>query len=287
MATIKLCAPLDEAAVALLDQIAAMKCNKVHLAEIRGILNKNVLELTNEEAIYCDEELKKNGIETWAISSPIGKRDFRIPFVEFQARSQKAVLMAKLFHTDKIRVFSFFDHHNDRIEVFKRLQYIVDIAKKENILVCLENEKGSYGENAKNVLDVLDNVKGIGYVYDSSNFIQVGEKSELTLKECFPRATYVHLKDGIHVGDDAHIYPVGEGEANIPKLISLVDKDITFSIEHHLRFPNLDERYEDIKDSQKFVYRSMREAFDDAVKHARDLLLKAGYKEIKEGEFIK
>lgn len=286
MATIKLCAPLDEAAVDLNDQIKAMKDNKLHLCEIRGILNKNVLELTDEEAKFCYEELKKNDIYAWSISSPIGKRDLNIPFEDFQKRVKKAIEMAIAFHTNKIRVFSFFEFRGKRYEVIKRLQYTVDEAAKHNIKCFLENEKDSYAEDIKGVLDLLKNVKGLGYVYDSSNFVQVGEKSFETLDVCFPLADYVHFKDGIHVGNDAHIYPAGEGEADLVKLVTLINKDMTLSIEHHLRFPNEGETYEQIKDSQKFVYHNMSEAFYDACKHARIVLDKANYKETEEGTFV-
>jgi len=284
---IRLCAPTDEVAPMIDDAIKAMKENGVLLAEIRDVNNINVLEFSDEQATEFYTKLNNNGIKVWAISSPVGKRDFLIPFEDFQARVKKAIHMAILFHTNNIRVFSFFNHNNNRLEVFKRLQYAVDEAKKHGINVCIENEKDSYGETAENVLDILDNVKGILSVYDSSNFIQKGELSEKTLRMVFPRAYYVHFKDGVHKNNDAEITPVGEGEANIAKLLSMIHDDKVLSIEHHLKFADKDHKYEEIKNDAKFVYHNVTEAFVDATLHARKMLKEAGYKEISTGSFTK
>lgn len=284
---ITLCAPTDEAAFYLDDAIKAMKENGIHLAEIRDVNGINVLEFSDAQAQEFYQKLKDNDIVVWAISSPVGKNDFIIPFSDFKIRVHKAIKMAKVFHTPHIRVFSFFNHQNNGVEVARRIKYVVDEAKKENIKICLENEKDSYGEIPEHIIELLNNIPGLLSVYDSSNYIQVGVSSEKTLKEVFPRAYYVHFKDGIHKNNDADITPVGEGEANIAKLISLVNKDMIFSIEHHLRFPRGKETYEQIKDSQKFVYRNTTEAFYDAVKHAKAMLKRGGYTETNEGVFTK
>ncbi|MCQ2796211.1 MAG: sugar phosphate isomerase/epimerase [Bacilli bacterium] len=283
---IKLCAPTDEAAVNIDDAIKAMRSMGVGLAEIRDVNGINVLDFTNEQANEFYEKLKAKGIEVWAISSPIGKRDFAIDFNAYQDRVKKAIEMAKIFHAPHIRVFSFFNHNNNVDEVVKRLSYVVEEAKKENIKVCLENEKGTYGETPERMLELLDKIPGLLMVYDSSNYIQVGVPSDKTLSMAFPRAYYVHFKDGIHKGDDADITPVGEGEANIAQLLKLSTlRDMTFSIEHHLRYPNEGETFEQIQNSQKFVYPNRTAAFYDAVGHARMMLLKGGYMEIHEGLF--
>lgn len=284
---IKLCVPTDEVAFLLDDAIFHMKKTGVHYCEIRDVDGINVLEMKDEQAIDFYNRLIKNDIHVWAISSPIGKRDFLININDFKTRILKAINMAKIFHTNKIRVFSFFNHNNNVNEVVRRLQLVVDLAKEENIIVCLENEKDSYGETPERINELLDKVNGLYSVYDSSNYIQVGVPSEKSLKEVFHRNYYVHFKDGIHINNDAHITPVGEGEANINKLLNLIEKNTTLSIEHHLRFPVNGEKYDDIKGSQKFVYHDVTEAYYDAVKHVRDELNNANFKEIKEGTFIK
>lgn len=284
---IKLCAPTDEAAVNIDDAIKAMCSMGVHLAEIRDVNGINVLEFSDAQATEFYEKLKAKGIDIWAISSPIGKRDLHIDFAAYQERVAKAIHMAQIFHAPHIRVFSFFEHNNNPDEVVKRLKYVLDEATKVGIKVCLENEKDSYGETPERMIELLDKLPGMLMVYDSSNYVQVGVPAEKTLAMAFPRAYYVHFKDGIHKGNDADIVPVGEGEANIAKLISLTNKDMTFSIEHHLRYPNEGETFEQIQNVQKFVYPNRTAAFYDAVGHARMMLLKGGYMEIHEGLFKK
>ena len=285
---IKLCAPTDEAAFNIDDAIKAMRSMGVSLAEIRDVNGINVLDMSETQASEFYEKLKAKQIDVWAISSPIGKRDFAIDFAAFQERVKKAIQMAKIFHAPHIRVFSFFDHNNNVDEVVKRLTCVVEMAKAENIKVCLENEKGSYGDTPEKMVELLDKVPGLLMVYDAANYIQVGVPSEKSLQLAFPRAYYVHFKDGIHKGDDAEITPVGEGEANIAELLKLSAlRDMTFSIEHHLRFPSDKETFEQIQASQKFVYPNVTTAFYDAVGHARMMLLKAGYMEIHEGLFKK
>lgn len=284
---IRLCAPTDEAAFYLKDAIKVMKENGIYLAEIRDVDGINVLDFTDAQAKKFYQALKDNHISVWAISSPIGKRDINLSMPKFKARVLKAIKMAKIFHAPHIRVFSFFDHKNNAKEVAKRLKLAATEGKKAKLKVCLENEKDSYCETPERVIEILDMVPGLLSVYDSSNYVQVGVKSSKTLKMTFPRAYYVHFKDGVHKNNDADITPVGEGEANIAKLISLVKKDMVFSIEHHLRFPRENETYKELKGSQKFIYHDTTEAFVDAVKHARKMLKQGGYQEGPRGTFIK
>lgn len=284
---IRLCTPTDEAAANIDDAINAISQVGIHLVEIRDVNGINVIDFTSEQAKEFYNKLKAKDIKVWAISSPIGKNDLHIDFIDYQKRVKKIIKIAKIFHAPHIRVFSFFKHNNNADEVIKRLRYVVAIASKERIKVCLENEKDSYGETPERMLELLEKIPNMLMVYDSSNYVQVGVPSAKTLAMAFPHAYYVHFKDGIHKNDDADIVPVGEGEANIIKLIELVNKDMIFSIEHHLRFPRGNETYQQIKNVQKFVYPSVTAAFFDAVMHAKKMLLKVGYKEVDEGIFKK
>lgn len=286
---IRLCAPTDEVADSFFAAISMMKDYGITLAEIRGILDKNVIQLTDDEAKYCYKLLQEKGINVWAISSPIGKTDPTISDEEFIDKVKNAIRVAKLFHTNLIRIFSFFNAYDKRDEVIRKFRMCVEMCKKENIVCSLENEKLSYADTPERVIDLLDNVPGLLHNYDASNFEQTGVDSMHCLKTVFHRCYYVHFKDGIHVDDDAHITPVGEGHGNIPALLNMIKDDKVLSLEHHLRFPLKEkkEKYEDIKDSQEFVYRDTSEAFIDAVKHARKVLKEAGYKEIEINKFVK
>lgn len=282
---IRLCAPTDEAGYTFDEAINSFKRNRIHLAEIRDINNKNVLELNTKEAQKYNKQLNNNGIKVWSISSPLGKRDFSVSMEEFKKRVKLAIEMCKAFETNNLRVFSFFNHNNNVNKVIDRLQYIVNESAKDKINVALENEKGSYAETLERTLELLDKVKGLKFVYDSSNFIQKGEPSDKTLQYAFPRAYFVHFKDGIHVNDDADITPVGKGEANIEKMINMVNKDMVFSLEHHLMYAQLEQDYDSIRDNCDYTYETITDAFNDACLNARIMFKNSGWEEISEGDF--
>ena len=77
---LRLCAFADEAAVELADQIQALQENNINLIELRNVGGKNIKDISEEEAKQYSEMLKENGIEVWAIGSPIGKIDIEGDF---------------------------------------------------------------------------------------------------------------------------------------------------------------------------------------------------------------
>ena len=292
---IRLCAPTDEAAYMLDEAIELMTKNNIHLAEIRDIDGINVLDMTNEQLDDFYARLKDADIDVWSISSPVGKRDLNVPISEFKNRMSRAINAAKHFHANNIRVFSFFDYEGKTEEVVGRLQLCVDMAKEEGMTVSLENEKGSFAQTCETTQYLLDEIDDIKFVYDSSNFIQVGVPAKQTIDALLDRAFFVHFKDGVHAHDDADICPVGLGEAHIDELLCKIDRDMVLSLEHHLLFATDDfpesagnpRPYNSVKGSCEYVYKSISDAFNDACLHARKALEGAGYKETENGCFLK
>lgn len=287
--TLRLCAPTDEVAESFFAALPILKEQGIDLVELRGILNTNIIKLTNEEATRCYNLLNEYGIKVWAISSPIGKTDPTISDSEYMDKVYNAIRVAKIFHTNLIRIFSFFDAYDKREETIRKIRMCVEACKKENMLVSLENEKLSYADTPERVIDLLDNVPGLLHNYDASNYEQTGVDSIHCLNSTLGRCYYVHFKDGIHKGDDAEITPVGEGHANIPTLLSMLKEDKVLSLEHHLRFvqPSKNETIDDLRKEVKFPYYDTTEAFIDSVKHARKVLKEAGFDEIKPNRFVK
>jgi len=287
--TVRLCAPTDEVADSFFASLAILKDQGIDLVELRGILNTNIIKLTDEEATRCYNLLNEYGIKVWAISSPIGKTDPLISDSEYMDKVYNAIRVAKLFHTNLIRIFSFFEAYDKRDEVIRKMRMCVEACKKENMLVSIENEKSSYGDTPERILDLLDNVPGLLHNYDASNYEQVGCDSMHCLNTTFDRCYYVHFKDGIHKDDDAEITPVGEGNANILALLKRIKQDKVLSLEHHLRFvqPSKGETIDTLRKEVKFPYYDTTEAFIDDVKHARKMLKEAGFNEVKPNRFVK
>ena len=133
-----------------------------------------------------------------------------------------------------------------------------------------ENEKGIYGDTAERVLDIMDNVNGLKYVYDPANFLQVGEKASLTLDLLHEKTDYFHIKDAIT--STGELVPAGYGDGQIQKLIEMIKDDKVLTVEPHLA---VFDAYASIDNTQlktRFVYRNSDEAFDAAVSALKDLI---------------
>ena len=139
-------------------------------------------------------------------------------------------------------MFSFYmeegaDYAACRAQVMEKLGKMLEIAKAENIILCHENEKGIYGDNADRCLDIQKEFGGeIKCVFDPANFIECGV-------ETYPYAfnllkdyiLYFHIKDAFGMGK---IVPAGEGMGHIPEILAeadkLYDRDVILSVEPHL-----------------------------------------------------
>lgn len=283
---IRLCAFSDEYGNKLEEQIEGLKLNNIYLIEIRNVDGKNVLNFTDEKAKHYYEELLKNDIRVWSIGSPLGKVDIDVDFEEYKNTVLKRLCeLANIFQTSRIRMFSFFKAYGKKDEVIKKLQEMVNFAKKYNVELYHENEKDIYGDSLERVLELKQNVQGLKFVYDPANFIQCEQNPDKTIDSLFDKMDYFHIKDIIE--ESGEIVPAGKGDCKIDKILELIDnKNVTFTIEPHLSvFPGYDE-IDKTELKNKFVYKNNKEAFDDACLNLKNLLKEKNYIEYKYG-FIK
>ena len=193
---IRLCAFSDEYGNKLEEQIEGLKLNNIHLIEIRNVDGKNVLNFTDEDAKYYYEELAKNDIRVWSIGSPLGKVDIDVAFEEYKNTVLKRLCeLANIFQISRIRMFSFFKAYEKKDEVIKKLQEMVNFAKKYNVELYHENEKDIYGDSLERVLELKQNVQGLKFVYDPANFIQCEQNPDKTIDSLFDKMDYFHIKD--------------------------------------------------------------------------------------------
>lgn len=281
---IRLCAFADESDGSLNGQIEALKRNNISLLEIRNINGKNILDITLDEAREFAKQLIDNGISVWSIGSPLGKIDINCDFEEYKDNIRHICELAKIFGSENVRIFSFFNAYNERTKVFKYLQEMVDIGNSYGLNMCHENEKEIYGDNLSRTVEVLDGIDGIHCVYDPANFIQTNEKAVDTINALFDRTYYFHIKDVIE--STGELVPAGYGDGKIDEIISKIKDDKVLTLEPHLAvfagYANID-NYEM---KNKFKFLSNVEAFDAAVKALKEILIKNGYKEIGD-RFIK
>lgn len=280
---IRLCAFADEAGSSMDAQIAALKRNGIGLLEIRAVDGTNIGELPLDKAKEVREKLDANGIAVWSLGSPMGKvsLDENFTFEEYEVKVRHMCQLANIFGADKIRMFSFFDAYDKKEQVFDYLRRMVAIAAEYGVKLCHENEKKVYGDSLERVLEIMDNVPGLKFVYDPANFIQMEEKPSDTLPALHSKMEYYHIKDVIF--ETQELVPAGVGDGDIPTLIAMCQGDNVLTLEPHLA---IFEGYATIDDEEmknRFHFDSNDEAFDAAVTALKGLLAEQGYKEINGG----
>ena len=278
---IKLCAFADEASVALDGQIAALQKNGIEYIELRGIDGVNIAKISLEDAEGYAKRLADAGIKVWSIGSPIGKIKLSGDMEEHMEKLRHTCKLAKIFGTDKIRMFSFFEAYEDEEKVYELLRRMVVIADDEGVGLYHENEKAIFGDTAERVLKIMENVKGLYYVYDPANFIEVGEDADKTLDALHAKTDYFHIKDVI--AETHELVPAGYGDGKIGELVARIKDDKVLTIEPHLK---VFEGFSDIDATEmknRFRFESNEEAFDAAVAAIKKVLVEQGYKETKGG----
>lgn len=234
----------DEISTELEEQLEVLNAESIRHVEFRGVWNKNVLDLTDEELQQVKQKLEQEGVQISAIGSPIGKIRITDPFEPHLEKCDRAIHTAKLFNTRNLRIFSFFiDEGQDpaayREEVIRRMRLLVKRAEEADVLLLHENEKHIYGDNAERCLDLLQSCSSpnLRAVFDPANFVQCGVKP---FAEAYPMLApyidYVHIKDAKFA--DGSVTVAGQGDGQIPELlVTLKEKGYTgfLSLEPHLQ----------------------------------------------------
>jgi sugar phosphate isomerase/epimerase len=280
---IRLCAFSDEAGSSLEEQIFALKRNNISLMELRSIDKKNVADFTIEEAIAYQKKLEENNISVWSIGSPIGKVNINVDFEEYLKKVAHVCELAKVFKTDKIRMFSFFHAYEDEEKVYEYLRKMVEVATSYGVNLYHENEKDIFGDTAERVQKIMNNVNGLKYIYDPANYLQCDQQAELTLELFHSKTDYFHIKDVI--SSTGQLVPAGYGDGMILDLLKMIKDDKTLTLEPHLTVFDAYKAIDNTEMKHKFTYTSANEAFDAAVSALKALLIQAGYKE-ENGVFI-
>lgn len=274
----------DEAGAGLEEQIAALKRNGVTYTELRNVDGKNIKKLTEEEAEAVQARLAAEGLRVWALGSPLGKVDIAEDIGQSLEELRHLCRLCKIFNTDKIRMFSFFNAYDQKDTVIDYLRRMVEIATENGVLLCHENEKKIYGDTTERIEEILDAVPGLGSVYDPANFLQCDELPEKTLPRLHARSTYFHIKDVIV--ETGELVPAGYGDGAIDRLVDMIEGDAVMTVEPHLA---IFRGYNEIDGEQmknKFKFNSNSESFDAAISAIKAVLVGAGYVE-KDGCFVK
>ena len=274
----------DEVSPDLEAQIAAMERNGIGYLEPRNI-DGGILTKTEEELYAIRARLDKAGIGISSLGSPIGKYNITDDFEPHMEDFKKAIKACKILGTHRMRIFSFFVNTNElatyRDEVHRRMEWMLDEAEKEGILLCHENESKIYGQNPDEVADLLATHPRLKGIFDAANFVRDGQDPVRGMDVTLPRLEYVHVKDASY--PDRKIWPVGMGQGDyegaLKKVDAAYDGTIFLTLEPHL-FPF--DAYKNIDKHKLRVgvsYDSPDAAFDGAAGYLKNLLKKLGYHE--------
>ena len=216
----------DEIGPEIDEQMKVLASENVKHIELRGVWEKNVLDLTDEEVKDVRKRMDGEGFGVSSIGSPIGKIRVDEDFDAHLDQFKRAVELAKIFGTRYIRLFSYYppeggnivDH---RAEVMKRMAAKVKIAEENDVVCCHENEGKIYGEGPKECLELIKEFHSphLRNVFDPANYVIAGYKPFDTcwplLKDC---TEYFHIKDATFAPKD--IVPAGEGDGQIPEVLA-------------------------------------------------------------------
>lgn len=273
---IRLSAFSDEAGDSLKEQIGALHRNEIFLTEFRSVDKRNVKTFTEAEAREMQRILRWEGIQLSAIGSPLGKTKITDDYRETEELLKHLCALANIYETDRIRMFSFFHAHRERERVIEYLNRMVEVAGTFGVTLCHENEKGIYGDTAERVEDLMHSVPGLQFVYDPANFLQVGERAELTLEQLPFRCAYFHIKDVVM--ETGELVPAGCGDGDIPKLLRLIsNRDTVLTLEPHLRIFGAYAEIDGEEMKHRYHFRDNNEAFDAAANALKQLLSESGY----------
>jgi len=281
---IKLAAFADEADSRVEGQIEALRRNGLDLIELRMLDGKNVSTLTEDEAIEYARMYADAGIKVWSIGSPIGKVDISDDLEAHKNTLRHVCKLAKIFGTDKIRMFSFYKAYDCEEQVLSELREMVRIAGEYGVGLYHENEREIFGDTLERVIKIRDNVEGLYHVYDPANFLGCEQDAEETLNALHATTDYFHIKD--YLPATGELVPAGYGDGKIPTLVDMIDSDKVLTLEPHLA---VFVGYSDIDNAEmknKFQFKNNNEAFDAAVAVLKEVLASCGYKE-QNGEFVK
>jgi sugar phosphate isomerase/epimerase len=220
----------DEIAQELDAQIDGCKGLGIHYIEMRGVDGNNLIFHDDAKVGEIKKRLEDAGIRLSALGSPLGKIGIEDPFAPHFEDFKRAVEIAHRMDTKNIRMFSFYLPKEEeekevrssavRDEVFERLGRFADYAKANDAVLLHENEKGIYGDRAKECREIMDTFYGDHFkaVFDFANFVQVGQDTLEAYELMKDYIAYIHVKDAIK--GSGKVVPVGFGDGNVKEILT-------------------------------------------------------------------
>ncbi|MEC0227373.1 sugar phosphate isomerase/epimerase family protein [Paenibacillus alba] len=205
--------------------------------EVRVINGHNVITLNDDQAKEVRRQVEARGLFISAMASPLFKcaldgsrltasgdtfgqkeEDVDAHF----AKLDRAIQLAKLLGTTRIRVFSFWREAEPlkyKEDIVSRLRRAAEIAQQEGVQLLLENEPSCNGGFAEEVAEIVRGIDSpaLRGLWDPGNEAYGG-------REAFPAGysfmkdalAHIHLKDAYMCADGtARCVPLGSGSVPV------------------------------------------------------------------------
>jgi sugar phosphate isomerase/epimerase len=202
--------------------------------ELRGMWNKNIVNLDSKEVAEARRILEKYRLRVTNIASPLFKVDWKgAPrskfsqhgdfYADFTFDQQDEVLergieLAKIFQTDRVRCFDFWrldDQAPYRAAINEKLLDGANKAGKKGITLLLENDSALNTATGAEAAKVLNAVKSSHLMlnWDPGNAAASGDKPYPDGYNLLPkdRIGHCHCKDTVKNRNDYNWAPMGAG----------------------------------------------------------------------------
>ncbi len=265
----RLCAFADEASANLDGQIEALKRNNIDLLEIRGVDGQNIKEISYEKIKEIKKRLDNSEIGVWSIGSPVGKYNPDDSFSRQLDEYKRLCEYAEMLGATRIRMFSFYT--KDKEKVMERLDAFCKVTPN-GIVMCHENEKGIFGDDAESCVEIHKAFPSIRAVFDPANFVQCDVNTLDAWQKLEKYVDYMHIKDAL---SSKRVVPAGKGIGNVEALISAYSEKggEVLTLEPHLmEFCGLKALENGESVDTVSAYKDENEAFDAGVSALKEIL---------------
>lgn len=257
---IKISGFADEISDNLNVQVESLKKLGISYVEMRGVDGNNLIFHDDKKISEIKKKLDDNGIKLSSLGSPLGKIGITDAFQPHFDAFKRACEIAHKMECKNIRLFSYYLPENTspvsfESEVFERTSKFIDYAKKNDVILLHENEKGIYGEMALECKKLMDEFycENFKAIFDFANFVQCQQDTMEAYKMLKKYIAYIHVKDAKWV--NGNVVPAGYGDGNVYAILSDLIKDGYegfLSLEPHLfNFEGFDALEKDRKSIRK------------------------------------
>lgn len=180
---------------------------------------------------YVVPKLQNANIQVSSLGSPLGKIKYNDEdaFEEQCIKLHDLCLKAKLCNTKHIRIFSFYVPAKRSMVMMKsvihKLKVFRSIAQIYDVTLLLEHERGLYGENAKQLEELMQELSSRNFkcILDFGNFIQVQQAPYEAYARLKDYIGYIHIKDMAF--DEPGFVVCGCGDGQIKEVLCELLKD--------------------------------------------------------------